>query len=529
MTLLIDRSQHTHDRSTLVVEQLGRTQGLTPAGYLLAEAVKIARTGPMMYAPEEVPGIDPGNETMVTMLRDAEALFSPDTIASFAGMAVTMDHPDDMLDPDNTRASEVGVVLNPRRGEGIDSDYLVADLLIKDRAAIDAVRSKELREVSCGYDCDYEQVRPGVGRQVKITGNHVALVDRGRCGPTCSIGDSDMAKPAKRTVWDRLFGMADTMNDKALRVLLDQAKEEAEEETKDSADPESGDAPIQVHVHNGSNDQPWMDHVAGLKAKMGDCMAGYQAHDATLRDHDARIGELEKDPSGADVTDAKMAADKKAKDADEDEPDEKKKAEDKKAKDAADPDDMTGGGGSPAMSGGSSSTSQGGGYDADEEEKEKEAKDKKAKDEAEEKEKEKEGAMDSAALVNEWRDTFSKAEILFPGSKPSKTFDAKANRKDSRDAMCQFRRATLKRALGDSKRAKFVTKVVGKAPQFDKMSCEMVNMAFNAASEFARDAANDAVSVKVVDAAAITAAADKGPMTAEQLQAQMVAYRKGIK
>jgi uncharacterized protein len=524
MTLMIDRSQDIHDRSTLVVEQLGRSQGWTPQKYLLCENVKIARTGPMMYMPEEVPGIDPGTATMVTMLRDPEALFSPETISSFAGMAVTMDHPDDMLDPDNTRASEVGVVLNPRRGEGIDSDYLVADLLIKDRAAIDAVRSKELREVSCGYDCDYEQVRPGVGRQVKITGNHVALVDRARCGPTCSIGDSDMAK---RTVWDRLFGMADTMNDKALRVLLDQAKEETEEkETKDSSDPESGDAPIQVHVHNGGGgEQPSMDHIASLNKKFDDCMAGYQAHDATLRDHDERLGNLEKDPD-AEVTDAK-AADKKAKDEAEEKEKEEKETADRKAKDADEEEKKA--------------TEDKKSKDADEEEEKKEetkdeeseedhdekkkTEDKKAKD-ADEEEKEKEGAMDSAALVIEWRDTVSKAEILFPGSKPSKTFDAKAKRKDSRDAMCQFRRETMKRAMGDSKRAKFVTKVVGRAPQFDSMSCEMVSMAFNAASEFARDAANYAVSVKVVDAARVTAA---GAMTAEMLQAKMVAFRNGIK
>ena len=103
MIAVIDRGVETEDRSTLVTEQLGRTRWLTPQGYLFCEGVKVARTGPMMYLPEEVPGIDAGGQTMVTMLREAEALFSPETISSFAGMSVTVDHPDEMLDPDNTQ------------------------------------------------------------------------------------------------------------------------------------------------------------------------------------------------------------------------------------------------------------------------------------------------------------------------------------------------------------------------------------------------------------------------------------------
>ena len=512
MTLMIDRSIDVQDRSTLIAEQLGPTRFLTPQGYLFCEGVKIARTGPMMYLPEEVPGIDPGGQTMVTMLREAEALFSPETISSFAGMSVTIDHPDEMLDPDNTQKSDAGVVLNPRQGEAGDSAYLLGDLLIKNKSAIDAVLNGDLREISCGYDCEYEQVRPGVGRQVLITGNHVALVARGRCGPTCAIGDSEMAT-AKRTFWDKLLGKAEQHKDPEIKWLLDQAKEEFGEKTKDSEDPTSGDAPIQVHVHNGSNDQPWMDHVANLQKQVTDCMAGYQAHDATLKDHDERLGNLEKGgPGGEETTDAKAAADKKAKDEAEAKEKEEKETADKKAADKKSKDEESE-------------------EDPDKETEDKKAKDKKSKDEAAEKEeKEKEGAMDSGALVKDWQDTVSKAEILFPGMKAAKTFDKKAMRKDTREALCKFRRDTMERALGDKKRAMFVTKMFGgKVPSFDGMPCEMVNLAFNAASEFARDAANASASAAVVDAAAITAAAEKGAMTAAKLQAKNAKYRESIK
>ncbi len=83
----------------------------------------------------------------------------------------------------------------------IEDDILLADLLITDKAAIESVRAG-LREVSCGYDADYEQIEPGRGRQRNIIGNHVALVEKGRCGSRCAIGDKDMPTQAKKkTRW----------------------------------------------------------------------------------------------------------------------------------------------------------------------------------------------------------------------------------------------------------------------------------------------------------------------------------------
>jgi hypothetical protein len=91
--------------------------------------------------------------------------------------------------PDDWRQYAVGHVTNVRRGEGDNADKVVADLVISDAAAIEAINSG-LREVSCGYDVTVEQVEPGVERQTRIRGNHVALVDAGRAGPECAIKDS---------------------------------------------------------------------------------------------------------------------------------------------------------------------------------------------------------------------------------------------------------------------------------------------------------------------------------------------------
>ncbi|MFG1302168.1 DUF2213 domain-containing protein [Xanthobacter sp. V3C-3] len=225
-------TRYTLDRApvTLVAEQIGRSQSVTPDGFLLCEGVRIARTGPMLYRPEEVPEIEPNpNGAMVTLLRDADVLFAPETIASFVGKPVTNDHPSELVGPDTWRDVSGGVVLNVRRGEGADSEHLVADLLVTDASCIADVRAGK-REVSCGYDTEAETVSPGLGRVTKIVGNHVALVDRGRCGPSCAILDEDtaMAKEAKRTVWDRLVTAFKANDEAAFQEELEAAKGENE-------------------------------------------------------------------------------------------------------------------------------------------------------------------------------------------------------------------------------------------------------------------------------------------------------------
>jgi hypothetical protein len=95
-------------------------------------------------------------------------------------------------------------MFNVRRGSGIEDDLMVADLMITDQTAIKAVQDDGIEEVSLGYEADYEQVSPGRGVQRNIVVNHVALVERGRCGPRCAIGDKAMTQKVKRSFADRI-------------------------------------------------------------------------------------------------------------------------------------------------------------------------------------------------------------------------------------------------------------------------------------------------------------------------------------
>jgi uncharacterized protein len=170
-------------------EELGPSQSLTPEGFLVVRNAPLARTGHQLYSDQELP-LRGGRDGLIVIQRDPEEVFRDDTIFSFHGKPVTMDHPDEDIGPENWRKLAVGYVINPRRGDGVLDHLLLGDLMITDPAAIKAVRDNQLRELSAGYDAEYDQEEDGKGRQRNIVANHVALVKDGRCGAFCRIGDS---------------------------------------------------------------------------------------------------------------------------------------------------------------------------------------------------------------------------------------------------------------------------------------------------------------------------------------------------
>jgi hypothetical protein len=274
--------------------RISAKQSLTPEGFLLCRDVPIARTGDMVYGAGEVP-VEPRPDALIVISRTPEEVFRPETMASFEGKPVTLGHPDDFVGPESWNSLSVGTVTNVRRGEGIESDYLFADLLITSKSAIDEVQSG-LREVSCGYEADYEQLEPGRGVQRNIVGNHVALVERGRCGPRCAIGDEDMTIKQNRSKFGDFLRRAFKAKDAAeLEEIEKEAMDEASEEDKDDKEKDKG--------------------------KTGDA-ATAKALDTltkTIQSFDARLKSLE-------TKDAKSKDDKA--DGDEDEDDKKKTDDD---------------------------------------------------------------------------------------------------------------------------------------------------------------------------------------------------------
>lgn len=208
--------------------QVGETRYQLADGSLLCKDVPIARTGTQVYAAADLPKLVPNGAGEILVTRSPEQVFHPVTLASFEGMSITVLHPEDedgdirLVNPQNWKDLAHGHLQNVRRGTGNQSDLMLADLIVKDEYAIQLIEDG-LRQVSCGYDAEYEQTTPGKADQVDITGNHVALVPKGRAGNRCAIGDRDTMATQKKSWLQRLrfahkTGDADTMNE-----LLDTA------------------------------------------------------------------------------------------------------------------------------------------------------------------------------------------------------------------------------------------------------------------------------------------------------------------
>ena len=228
--------------------RIGARRHLTPEGFLVCEAVPIARTGWMVYAPGEVP-LHPGPDGYVMVERDAGTLFDPVCLLSFIGKPITNDHPVNGVSPSNWSSVAVGSVHNVRRGEGADYDVMLADLLVTQDRAIRDVQSGKV-EVSAGYDATYEQTGVGQGRQLQIIGNHIALVERGRCGPRCAIGDRLHNHEPKGNAMPTLkkrVAVSDAVKEMIANLTL--LDEQADDD---------GDA-VHVHVHTGDSGKPGRD------------------------------------------------------------------------------------------------------------------------------------------------------------------------------------------------------------------------------------------------------------------------------
>lgn len=326
MTVHRDRAM-VADRSpqaTYAPEQLGRTQALTPEGYLLCSGVRIARTGAMLYLPSEVPEVRPApNGQMIVVTRDADVLFDPEALASFNGKPVTDDHPPALVGKDDAKKYQVGVTLNPRRGEGVDSEYLVADLLITDAPMIAKILAKKKREISLGYDAEVEEVKPGLGRQARIIGNHTAIVDRGRAGSTCAITDkeTDMAK-RKMSLMDRVRAAFRDNDETALESALADASE-----VLGTGEPDGDEGGVHVHIHNGTREEPapaavttdeadpnearfkaLEDSVGGIMARLDEMAAAKAEPAASVVETTDEDAEEETEAERSEVMDAQAKA-----------------------------------------------------------------------------------------------------------------------------------------------------------------------------------------------------------------------------
>ena len=271
--------------------RLSPNQTMTPEGFLICLNVPIARTGVQTYLRREL-GLMDDPEGLVDVIRTEDEVFSTATIASFEGKPVTEDHPPMEVTPDNITAYDKGHVQNVHRGTGDESDLLIADLYITSPPLIEAIQSGRLREVSCGYDCEYRQDEQGRLYQCGIRGNHVAVVSAGRAGSRVAIKDSELE--SNTTIERGKPKMAKKSNSLLSRMFAGWAKDADPQEIADAfeeiagnsdTEPEAAPAPAASDCGAGENKdggaevlQQLMAAVAALTQKV-DALTAAAAHD----------------------------------------------------------------------------------------------------------------------------------------------------------------------------------------------------------------------------------------------------------
>ena len=155
---------------------------LTSEGYLRCWST-IARTGVQMYTDAD--------GSVRREYRPETEVASPESLASFAGKAITLEHPPVLLDSANTKDYQIGF-----SGTEVvyDNGFVRAVMTITDQDAIERIMRGDAKEVSAGYRVNYE-ANAGVtdggenydGIQKEISGNHIAVVRRGRAGPQVKL------------------------------------------------------------------------------------------------------------------------------------------------------------------------------------------------------------------------------------------------------------------------------------------------------------------------------------------------------
>ena len=158
----------------------------------LVTVAKAARTGVQLYLGSEV-----GRDDMqvVRVYRGADQVFDDASLQSYSHAPLTLDHPPELVTPDNWSKYAKGEVSTAAKKD-IDGGWVHLPLIVKAKDAVDAIRDGKA-QLSAGYTCNLDWT-PGIAedgqaydaRQVGIVINHLAIVDRARAGSEARIGDS---------------------------------------------------------------------------------------------------------------------------------------------------------------------------------------------------------------------------------------------------------------------------------------------------------------------------------------------------
>lgn len=191
----------------LASEKLSSHKYKTPEGYLICTDAILARTGKQDYMRRELFGGSCENpDDIIWVDRTADEVFSNETLSSFENKPITVEHPNEDVNPSNYKELAVGYVRDVRRDKMDDgTEVIKGNLVITDEKTIEEILNGEHTDLSCGYDCEIlDENNP---QQRRIRGNHVALCEEGRAG-VARIVDSKLNDENWREIYELIYKKA---------------------------------------------------------------------------------------------------------------------------------------------------------------------------------------------------------------------------------------------------------------------------------------------------------------------------------
>jgi len=220
----------------LISTPLVGSRTYTDEGFLVVPAA-ISRSGIQVYMALELGLQDRDPEETVNVYRPEDEVFHPDSLKSFANKVVTNDHPASLVDSSNAKELSVG-----HSGPEVirDGIYAKTILHIVDAKAIKDIESGKV-ELSNGYTSDItleQGVTPEGMKydaiQRNIKGNHIALVEKGRCGVACKLSDNSPTAEENPMAKITIDGVDFDVSDQAAQAVkkLQNSLRDTEEEVK---------------------------------------------------------------------------------------------------------------------------------------------------------------------------------------------------------------------------------------------------------------------------------------------------------
>jgi hypothetical protein len=219
-------------------------------------------------------------------------------------LPVIANHPESDLDLKNPESFRYGEGIKPALR--LENGNLLLDCELSNlKGKVKEFYDKGIKEISCGWHGEYEKVDDESLDYQYIQRfkdfNHIAVLERGRCGNTCSIKDTKIEKGVLDMTKEELEQLVDQkVNDKVAEILDNKQKEHEANETKKKEDEEEKrksegkkeetnepkDDDIEDAYLNGDDDEDDLEKAKGKLKKFKDCFTKMKAKKTEVKDAD---------------------------------------------------------------------------------------------------------------------------------------------------------------------------------------------------------------------------------------------------